>query len=140
MPWHRVFQGSFLSAFFGWAVMNVVFLVLSSSKLKDWMPTAVVSGIIVLGICIAILLPIYRKVSSTSVIWQWPISTGIGLLSGYLVMVCLVFLFANTNKITLAAEIALFNSLNIYASVCGAVAGLFAGLTARYFHKSSENN
>jgi hypothetical protein len=147
MPWHRAFQGSFLSSLFGWVVMNVLSLVLIF--LREPKPFEVVSGfwffslfsgLFVLAVWMAFLLPIYHEVPSSSSIWRWPISTGIGLLSGYLVMGCFVYLFSPHKNIIETARFFLFNGFSIYASICGAATGLFAGLTARYFHKDSENN
>ena len=142
MSWSRAFAGSFLAALFGWVTLNVfifVFSLLTAPKtLHDingiWFFT-IGSGFIVLVVWIALLLPIYHEVSSESPIWRWQISTLIGAFAGYLVIS--LSLYASTphdaviyNEIT----VYLFNPFHIFALLCGASTGLFAGLTARYFH------
>ena len=143
ISWSRAFAGSFLAALFGWVTLNVILLAFSllsnpkpfNNGFYEFWYVSIGSGSIVLVVWIALLLPIYHEVSSESPIWHWQISTLIGAFAGYLVMILFIYVSADhdadiNNKIT----VFLFNPFHIFALLCGASTGLFAGLTAKHFH------
>jgi len=142
MPWRRAWVGSFLAALAGWVLLNVfllAFSLLTAPKplqgFNEIWFIAIGSGLFVLVVWIAFLLPIYHEVPSQSPIWRWPISTALGAFSGYLLMSFFIIISAPHDAIINNKTTAfLFNGFNIYAAICGASIGLFAGLTARYFH------
>jgi hypothetical protein len=143
IAWQRAWAGSFFAALVGWTVVNVLlfaFAILKEQRLYEvcngLLFVAFISGLFVLVVWIAFLLPIYHEVSAESSIWRWQISTILGGMAGYLLMACFVYFStpqnADANNSTIIFS--LFNGFNLYGCICGASTGLFAGLTARYFH------
>jgi glucan phosphoethanolaminetransferase (alkaline phosphatase superfamily) len=138
MPWRRAVAGSFLAGLFGCVVMNGYLMALflrQHESLKGnigFTLVAAFSALFVLVVWLAVLMPIYHGVSSESVIWRWPISTLLGAVSSWVVM-AIFFASSTPNHVSFVALL-FQNPYNWLAGLCGGSIGLFAGLTARYFH------
>ena len=139
------FVGSLSAAIFGWFVIDaILFLLPSTTGTKNYsglILIAVFSGVIVFVTWIAILLPIFFLVPLRSLIWRWPVSTLIGGVSGWVIMSVFSYISSPHNgSVSSWMFFSLLNGYNWLGALCGAATGLFSGLIAQSFLRSSKQD
>jgi len=155
--WKRI-PGSYLSALVGWITSLVYMLgfmaftqaihwsmnVYSPSPsgrevlIQTWSSTkssfvyivALVSGVLIFGTWLFVLLPLYLLVPLRSPLWEWPICTICGAISGALIMAVL-----GVGALPATVSWETYVGFCVGGAVAGGVTCLFGSLTRRCFQK-----
>ena len=135
-PLHRRILGSVLAAAVGWVALTLIltlffryafgsFGLLRAAPVESLATLAFVTGWAVFFIWIFLILPIYVFTPPGSFLWWWPVSTA----SGFAIGMAIVALFSASSLFSSGVLWAV-----LFAGGPGALAGLFASLTAERFH------
>jgi len=144
-PLEKRILGSFLSALVGWIALMVDIATTTKPNTSPYLADMIgefwggvgmieyLASILIFGIWLVVILPLYLLVPLSSSFWKWPICTICGAVGGATIMLII-------SRAVLSSSESWNEHLRlcIFAAGVGWLICLFASLTRRYFNTTRQ--